>query len=91
MRKKPMSANLKKEKMLSIFHEKKEIFNLKEIEKFSVKAGIVLQSVKDILMDLISDNLVDSDKIGAANFYWSLPSKTYQTLITKNKELETKI
>ena len=42
-------------------------------------------------MDLISDNLVDSDKIGAANFYWSLPSKTYQTLIIKNKELETKI
>ena len=42
MRKKPLSANLKKEKMLQIFHEKKEVFNLKEIEKFSVKAGIVL-------------------------------------------------
>ena len=28
----------------------------------------------------MSDNLVESDKIGAGNFFWSLPSKAYQNV-----------
>lgn len=134
-RTKGLSIEQKREKMLSIFHErvqtpnhhiieqtiplfqpismtfliffffKQEVFNLKDIEKFSTKAGIgtiqlhykilllvnftndfwhilslslllVLPTVKDVLMMLISDGLVDSDKIGSANFYWSLPSQS---------------
>ncbi len=35
-----LSADEKREKMLRTFHDKLEVFNLKEIEKFSVKAGI---------------------------------------------------
>jgi hypothetical protein len=67
------------------------VFNLKELEKLGGKAGIgtlfrknfemlVPQTVKDVLESLISDNLVESDKIGAGNFYWSLPSKAYQNV-----------
>jgi hypothetical protein len=40
--------------------------------------GVVLQTVKDVNQSLIDDNLVSSDKIGAANFFWSFPAKVYQ-------------
>lgn len=31
--------------------------------------------IKDIINDLVSDKLVDTEKIGSGNFYWALPSK----------------
>lgn len=40
----------------------------------------MLQTVKDVLDSLLADNLVLSDKIGAANFFWSLPSQAAQTV-----------
>ncbi len=46
--------------------------------------NIVLQTVKDVLDSLVCDNLVESDKIGAGNFFWSLPSKQFQTVIKNN-------
>ncbi|KAF9268853.1 meiotic nuclear division protein 1 [Marasmius fiardii PR-910] len=37
--------------------------------------GIVSQSVKEILQSLVDDELVQADKIGASNFFWSFPSQ----------------
>jgi len=91
MKKKALSFDEKRERLLNIFHERKEVFNLKELEKLGGKAGIVPQTVKEVLESLISDNLVESDKIGSGNFYWSLPSKAYQNLSTKLKEYEDEI
>ncbi len=51
---------------------------MNDIEKLSQKNGITFQSVKEVLDSLLADDLVTSDKIGAGNFYWSFPSKTYQ-------------
>ena len=43
-----MSQDEKREKMLRVFHDKLEVFNIKEIEKFSIKAGIsILSSAAD--------------------------------------------
>ena len=50
------------------------MFNLKELEKLGSKSGIVLNMIKEVLDSLVDDDLVTSDKIGSANFYWSLPS-----------------
>lgn len=64
-------------KMLEIFHETKDFFQLKDLEKIAPKEkGIVLQSVKDVLQSLVDDGLVDSDKIGTSIYYWSYPNKT---------------
>jgi DNA-binding transcriptional MerR regulator len=63
----------------------KEAYNLKEIEKFSVKLGLPLPTVKEILDSLVSDDLVICEKIGAGNFYWSFPSQAYQSLANKIK------
>ncbi|KAG7531287.1 hypothetical protein FFLO_04465 [Filobasidium floriforme] len=35
---------------------------------------VVQQSVKDVLDDLKGDGLVDFDKIGTSNYFWSFPS-----------------
>ncbi len=40
---------------------------------------------------LIDDFLVLGDKIGAANFFWSFPSKAYQDQIVMKDQLETSL
>ena len=54
--------------------------NLKELEKWGPKKGIVLQTVKDVNQSLIDDNLVETDKIGIGSFFWALPSKGFQVV-----------
>ncbi|KAH9048337.1 meiotic nuclear division protein 1 [Lactarius hengduanensis] len=66
-----LSAEEKRVKLLEIFHD-----TLKELEKLGPKMkGIVSQSVKEVLQSLVDDNLVQSDKIGSSNFFWSFPSQ----------------
>lgn len=83
MKKKGLSFEEKRKRMLTIFKEEPTFFHMKDIEKLSQQKGIVVQSVKEILESLVADNLVDTDRIGASSYYWALPSKTYQ--VHKNK------
>lgn len=46
-----------------------------DVEKLSVKKGITLQSVKEVLQSLVDDDLVHQERIGASNFFWSFPSE----------------
>ncbi|WWC58360.1 uncharacterized protein I303_100900 [Kwoniella dejecticola CBS 10117] len=88
MSKRGLSLEEKKTKMLEIFHETAEFYSLKELEKIAP----IVQSVKEVLDDIVSDGLVQMDKIGTGNYFWSLPSAagaTKQALLAKNqKELE---
>ncbi|KAH9895153.1 meiotic nuclear division protein 1 [Cubamyces lactineus] len=71
-----LSAEEKRVKLLEIFHETKDFFQLKELEKMGPKMkGIVSQSVKEVLQSLVDDGLVQMDKIGSSNFFWSFPSQ----------------
>ncbi|KZP34515.1 meiotic nuclear division protein 1 [Athelia psychrophila] len=71
-----LSAEEKRVKLLEIFHESKDFFQLKELEKLGPKLkGIVSQSVKEVLQSLVDDGLVSADKIGSSNFFWSFPSQ----------------
>ncbi|KAL0245405.1 hypothetical protein I308_104529 [Cryptococcus tetragattii IND107] len=58
----------------------------------SESKGIVVQSVKDVLDDLVSDGFVFMDKIGTGNYFWALPSAAGVTknaaLAKATKELE---
>ncbi len=85
-----LSYEEKRKRMLEIFKEYPFFFHLKDIEKLGTKKGIIFQSIKDVLESLVNDNLVECDKIGSSNFYWSLPSKIYQVkknALEKNKQL----
>jgi hypothetical protein len=71
----------------------------------SKQKGIVLQSIKEILDSLVSDNLVTMEKIGTSNYYWSFPSqsavirkcklqaleKELQSILDKNQALQLQI
>ena len=49
---------------------------MKEVEKIaSSEKGVVQQTVKEILKELVDDNLVDSDKIGTSVYFWAFPGK----------------
>ncbi|KAA1471657.1 meiotic nuclear division protein 1 [Dentipellis sp. KUC8613] len=71
-----LSAEEKRVKLVEIFHETKDFFQLKELEKLGPKMkGIVSQSVKEVLQSLVDDGLVQTDKVGSSNFFWSFPSQ----------------
>lgn len=67
--------------MCDFFYEKRDFFQLKELEKTLPKEkGIVAQTVKDVLQSLVDDHLVIAEKIGTSNYFWSFPSTAMQTV-----------
>jgi len=75
-KKRGLSAEEKRQKMMEIFYEKKSFFQLKELEKIGPKEkGITSMSVKDVVQSLVDDNMVDSERIGTSNYFWAYPSK----------------
>lgn len=90
-KRKGLSLEEKRNVLLSIYHDKKEPFNLKEIENLGSKKGVVSQTIKDVNQSLVDDFLVQTDKIGAANFFWSFPSKAYQDLKVRKEQQESTI
>ncbi|RYR07317.1 hypothetical protein Ahy_B05g074644 isoform B [Arachis hypogaea] len=73
-KKRGLSLEEKREKMLEIFYESQDFFLLKELEKMGPKKGVITQSVKDVVQSLVDDDLVSKDKIGTSVYFWSLPS-----------------
>ena len=53
------------------------------------KVGVISNTVKDVVQSLIDDNLVETDKIGAGNFLWALPSKGQQIRVNKLDQLKS--
>lgn len=78
-KKKGLSFDEKRERLLKIFYDKREPMNLKELEKFGPRKGVVPQAVKEVNQSLVDDNLVETDKIGCGAFFWALPSQGLQT------------
>ncbi|RCN27795.1 hypothetical protein ANCCAN_26467, partial [Ancylostoma caninum] len=80
-RKKGLSLEEKRAKMLELFYESKEFFQMKELEKIAPKKkGVISQSVKEVTQSLVDDGLVECEKIGTFVCYWAFPSKASQTV-----------
>ncbi|KAL5962158.1 hypothetical protein TSMEX_010114 [Taenia solium] len=87
-----LSADEKRERMIELFYEKNEFFTLKELERLCHREkGIPSMTVKDVLLSLVSDGLVNSDKIGASVYFWAFPSKAGQNRRKKIECLESEI
>lgn len=87
-----LSLDEKRTKMLELFHEKKQCYQLKELEKMAQKEkGITSMSVKEVLQSLVDDGLVDSDRIGTSNYFWAFPSKAANINKKKLRDLEEKL
>ncbi|XP_053316426.1 meiotic nuclear division protein 1 homolog [Spea bombifrons] len=86
-KKRGLSVEEKRTRMMEIFFETKDVFQLKDLEKIAPKEkGITSMSVKEILQSLVDDAMVDSDRIGTSNYYWAFPSKA---LHGRKRKLET--
>nr|KAJ3418961.1 Meiotic nuclear division protein 1 [Polyrhizophydium stewartii] len=73
-RTKPLSLDEKRKRMLEIFHDSRDFFNLKELEKIAPKSkGIIEKSVKEVVESLVNDGIVQTEKIGSSNYFWSFP------------------
>ncbi|KAI9593708.1 meiotic nuclear division protein 1 [Syncephalis fuscata] len=89
-KKRGVSAEEKRQRMQDYFHETSDVLQLKELEKILPKAkGIVAQSVKDVLQELVNDSLVHCEKIGTSNYYWSFPSEGFRAREQKLDDLKT--
>lgn len=82
---KGLSLEEKRTRMLNIFTDGNTFFHLKEIEKLAVNKGITFQSVKDVLDSLVSDDLVEAERVGNSTYYFSFASKVLNA--KKNKEI----
>nr|XP_018911373.1 PREDICTED: meiotic nuclear division protein 1 homolog [Bemisia tabaci] len=91
-KRKGVSAEEKRTRMLQLFYEKQDFFQLKELEKIAPKEkGIIAQSVKDVVQNLVDDGLVDTDKIGTSVYFWAFPNKAKHTRKRKIDELSGKL
>ncbi|CAB3234322.1 unnamed protein product [Arctia plantaginis] len=91
-KKRGLSAEEKKIRMLEIFHQSKDFFQLKELEKIAPKEkAITMQSVKEVVQSLVDDHLVDSEKIGTSIYFWSFPSKAKNAQKRKFLDLQTEL
>ncbi|KAJ1957544.1 Meiotic nuclear division protein 1 [Dispira parvispora] len=92
MSKRGLSLAEKRRRMEELLFETKDFFQLKELEKIAPKSkGIVAQSVKDVLQELVDDDIVNLEKIGTSNYYWSFPSAARKTRQNKIHELQTEV
>ncbi|XP_033628227.1 meiotic nuclear division protein 1 homolog [Asterias rubens] len=91
-KKRGLSLEEKRQRMMEIFFERKEIFQLKEMEKIAPKTkGITSMSVKDVLQSLVDDNMVDTDRVGTSNYFWAFPSKASNARKRKLADLTSQL
>ncbi|KIZ00342.1 putative Meiotic nuclear division protein 1 like protein [Monoraphidium neglectum] len=93
-KKRGLSLEEKRDKVLEVFHEAGDVFVLKDVEKIASKRGVVLQSVKEVLQSLVDDDLVHQERIGASNYFWSFPAEASTKVVNdlqKSKETLTSV
>ncbi|XP_022144945.1 meiotic nuclear division protein 1 homolog isoform X2 [Momordica charantia] len=88
-KKRGLSLEEKREKMLQIFYDSQDFFLLKELEKLGPRKGVISQSVKDVVQSLVDDDLVFKEKIGTSVYFWSLPSCAGNQLRNVYRKLES--
>lgn len=84
---KPVGREEKQARLLKIFHESQDFYQLKDLERLAKEKGLNQNQVKEILNLLVDDGLIDSDRIGSSLFYWSFPNKTLKLQQKKLNEL----
>uniref|UniRef100_A0A3P9BY61 Meiotic nuclear division protein 1 homolog n=1 Tax=Maylandia zebra TaxID=106582 RepID=A0A3P9BY61_9CICH len=86
------SLEEKRTRMMEIFFDSKDVFQLKDIEKIAPKSkGIAPMTVKDVLQSLVDDNMVDCERVGTSNYYWAFPSKALHARNHKLEELQKQV
>ena len=92
MSKKGVSAEEKRAKLRDYLLSTCRIVSNKDLEgPVSRATGISGMIIKDVMKELLDNDLVDSDKIGAGTFYWCFPSKDSQIITAKLEAKEKEL
>lgn len=83
-----MKIEQKKSILLDVIRESKTFFKLAELEKLGTKKGIVQNTVKDVLQELVDEGLVMAEKVGTSVLYWSFESDGVQKKRTRYTSLK---
>lgn len=83
---KRMSAEEKRKTILDIYHKTKEVYTEKEIIALAIKAGVTSGAAGDVNISLVDDGLVDKEKIGGSNFFFSFPGKQSRQLQIEHEQ-----
>eukprot|EP01024_Parvocaulis_polyphysoides_P026360 TRINITY_DN24045_c0_g1_i2.p2 TRINITY_DN24045_c0_g1~~TRINITY_DN24045_c0_g1_i2.p2 ORF type:complete len:208 (-),score=38.88 TRINITY_DN24045_c0_g1_i2:156-779(-) len=90
-KKRGLSLEDKRHKLLEVFHDSADVFVLKDVEKLGAKKGVIPQSIKEVLQSLVDDNLVHQEKIGASNYFWSFPGEASTQLENEIEETQKNV
>ncbi len=86
-----MTIEEKQTKLLKWFQDEHTMYTIKEVESIASKrTGISSMQIKDILKMLIDDGLVQCEKCGISNIYWSFQYTGIMKLNSDFKRLTTK-
>jgi len=85
------SLEEKKQKLLAYMLASGTVFTNKTIESAGKPTGISTMIIKDVLGELLNDDLVDSDKIGSSTYYWAFPSKASQKAQADSERLSLEV
>jgi len=91
MGKRGMSAEEKKVKMKGLLQDSKQPFTLKQLEKMGSKEGVTHMAIKGVLEELCADGVVNVDKIGSTNWFWSFPSQETASLQGKLTQVQAEV
>jgi hypothetical protein len=94
MSKKPkgISAEEKRIRVMDVFQVRKDVFQMKELEKIvSKEKQINSMIVKELVQGLVDEGLVDAEKIGSSWYYWAFPSKLINAKKQRLDELRKKV
>lgn len=64
---------------------------MQDLEKLGGKAGVVTQTVKEVVQSLVDDRMIEVDKIGSGNFFWAFPSTAFMGLKNRVEGLEAAV
>ncbi|ODV93708.1 hypothetical protein PACTADRAFT_18348 [Pachysolen tannophilus NRRL Y-2460] len=90
--KRGLSLEEKKIKLLDFFKRKHEFYNIKEVENAGSKfTGISSMQIKEVLQNLLDENLVNCEKCGISNLYWVFEFEIQKKLNQEHTTLSNKI
>jgi hypothetical protein len=90
-KRKPLSLDEKKEVLMGILYASGEVFNMKELLKHGAAAGVVENTIEDIVKGLVHERLISDDKIGSGAFFWSFPSTAFLQRKARVASLEAEL
>ncbi|KAL1523110.1 hypothetical protein AB1Y20_018067 [Prymnesium parvum] len=95
--KKGVSKDEKRQRLLAIFHDTRDVFVLnpkggsKNIQKLAAAKGIISNAVPDVLKELIGDDLVNEGKVGISTFYWAFPGEVRAKKLAEIRKIQTSV